>query len=172
MIVLYGEKYASSGVFFQIKLIVNFFTVISYGPLLLAIGGQKFYYNVHMFGAIILILLEAMAIYFFESAYLITIISVICQVGRIMFMLGFIAKYFKISITNLIPLKLIFELTIPALIILYFLKFLIINFVELKPLPILIISFIIYCPLFFLWTNFRGIDYRALITPLLKKVKK
>ena len=45
MIVLYGDNYEGSGEFFQIKLLVNFFTLIVYGPLILSIGGQKFYYK-------------------------------------------------------------------------------------------------------------------------------
>jgi len=171
MIVLYGEKYASSGVFFQIKLIVNFFTVISYGPLLLAIGGQRFYFNVHMLGAIVLIVLESLAVYMFKSAYIITAISVICQIGRIIAMLSFIANYFKISLLNLIPLKLILDLTIPSLAILFCLKISITSFFYMKPLWVLMISFIVYCSVFFLWAKYRKIDYYSLIAPLFKKMK-
>ena len=58
MMVLYGEKYIDSGIYFRIKLISNLFTLITYAPLIIAMGATKFYANVMMFGAIIVVLLD------------------------------------------------------------------------------------------------------------------
>src|SRR5690606_10768800 len=99
--------------------IVNFFTLIAYGPLLLSIGGNKYYYKVHMYGAVILILLEWISVYTLKSPVAITVISVICQIGRIFAMLIFISRYFKIKLHTLFPIRLILNLLIPSFIILY-----------------------------------------------------
>jgi O-antigen/teichoic acid export membrane protein len=53
MMVLYGEKYINSGIYFRIKLISNLFTLITYAPLIIAIGATKFYGNVMMFGILL-----------------------------------------------------------------------------------------------------------------------
>lgn len=170
MTFLYGQKYIDSGVYFQIKIIVNFFTIITYGPLLLSIGGEKFYYRVHMYGAIILVILEWLAIKLFDSPYLITVISVVCQIGRILFMLNYIAKFFNVKLFSLIPLRLIANILIPSILILYIIRYLLINNFSLNNLEILIYSFLIYISFFISWTLYRKIDYISIIKPLLKKI--
>src|SRR5690606_14224908 len=123
MSILYGNEYLSSGLFFQIKLIANFFTVIAYGPLMLSIGGEKYYFKIHMYGAIILILLEFISVNIGVSAYVITAISVICQIGRIYAMLMYLSSFFKIKISKLLPLKLMGELIIINIAILVSIRF-------------------------------------------------
>lgn len=171
MIILYGDKYATSGIFFQIKLVVNFFTVITYGPLLLSIGGQKFYYNVHMYGALILILLEWIAVNLFNSPYIVAFISVVCQIGRILCMIFFISLYFGVKIRDLFCLKLILNIIIPSVIILTSIRFFTINLLELNNLLAISLSGILYFIFFGLWAYYKKIDYLAIISPVLKKNK-
>ncbi len=172
MILLYGEKYHTSGIFFQIKLVVNFFTLISYGPLILSIGGEKYYYRVHLYGALILIALEAISVYTIKSAVAITVISVICQIGRIMALLWFVARYFKVDIINLFPIKLILNLLIPSFLILLPLRYILTNYTSLDKVFILGISAVVYIVLMFLWTQYKKIDYYSIFKPLLHKFVK
>lgn len=172
MILLYGDKYANSGTYFQIKLIINFFTVMAYGPLLLSIGGEKFYYKVHMFGAIVLVGLEWLVVTLFDSPYLLTATSVVCQIGRITLMLYFITSYFKISFLDLIPIKLILNITIPALCIVFLLKIILQDYFNLPNLLILTIAVFCYCLLFSIWVYYKKIDYFSIIAPLYKKIKR
>src|SRR5690606_16321196 len=130
MVILYGEQYQSSGIYFQIKLIVNFFTVIAYASLMLAIGGQRYYFSVHMYGAIILVLIEWLVAVFLKSPYLITVASVVCQIGRIVAMLLFISHFFKIRLIELFPIRLIFNIIIPSFIILYTLRYIFMNILQ------------------------------------------
>ncbi|MDD2983072.1 MAG: oligosaccharide flippase family protein [Crocinitomicaceae bacterium] len=171
MMVLYGEKYQSSGQYFQIKLVVNFFTLIAFGPLILSIGGHRFYYKVHMYGAIILVILETISVYTINSAIIITIISVICQIGRIIIILAYIAKYFKVRILELFPLKLIFSLLIPSIIILFPLKYFLME-VEINIIATLAVSGIVYIILFSLWVKFKKIDYYSIVKPIINKIGK
>lgn len=170
MVVLYGDRYETSGQYFQIKLIVNFFTLIAYGPLVLSVGGNKYYYKVHMYGAIILIGLEYLSVKFISSPIAIVWISVICQIGRIMAMLIFVAKYIEIRIIKLFPLKLMANLLIPAFIILYGLRYLLTEYLELNNLLLIALALIFYMVLFSCWVYFRKIDYYTIIKPIISKL--
>src|SRR5690554_593429 len=144
MIVLYGEKYENSGSFFQIKLIVNFFTLIAYGPLVLSIGGHKYYYKVHMYGALLLILFEYGSVLIINSPIAIVWISVLCQIGRIFAMLLFISKFLELKFINLFPFKLIFNLLIPTFLIIYGIKFVLNQIPDINNIVLLISSSVLY----------------------------
>ncbi len=172
MMVLYGEKYINSGIYFRIKLISNLFTLITYAPLIIAIGATKFYGNVMMFGTIITVLLEYLSILFFNSPYMITVISVICQIGRILVFLSFIAKFFKVRVYELFPLKLIVKILIPSIGMLLFLRYIFIDLLLLNNLLVMSITFIVYVGLFGLWVHFSKLDYLSIIKPLLSPLRK
>lgn len=114
MTLLYGSQYVESGIFFRIKLIANFFTLIAFSPLILAIGKLNYYAKVHMWGAIILILLEYISVKTIDNAYVITGISVICHICRIIAMLVCVANYFRISLVALFPWSVIGKVLIPS----------------------------------------------------------
>jgi len=170
MMVLYGHIYENSGSYFQIKLIVNFFTIIAYGPLLLNIGGEKYYAKVHMFGAFLLIILQWISIKLFNDPIVIIYVSVFCEILRILLMLVFIAKYFKIKFNNLIPYRLIMKLIIPAFIIILTIK-LFYNLFEIDILTRLIFSFFTYLILFLLWAGIAKINYKVIFRPIFLKFK-
>lgn len=172
MALLFGEQYYNSGIYFQIKLVVNFFTVMAYASLMLAIGGQKYYYKVHMFGAIILISLEWITVLYFSSPYLVTIVSVLCEIGRIVAMLIFISHYFRIRLMELLPVKLILNLVVPSIMIAYLLKFVLFNYTEISKIMLISVAFTLYVILFGLWSYYRRIDYSSIIKPLISKIKK
>lgn len=173
MTFLYGDKYVDSGIYFQLKLFVNFFTVITYGPLLLSINGQKFYYNVHMYGALTLILLEWAIIMLFESPYLVTAVSVVCQIFRILIMMSFIAKYFNINLVKLFPVKLSFKIISSSFIIIYGVKlFLNSIFGVNDDLKLIFLTGILYLLLYYIYIKIAKIDYTEIVNPLLKKINR
>ncbi|WP_417873709.1 oligosaccharide flippase family protein [Xanthomarina gelatinilytica] len=172
MILLYGERYEASGTYFQIKLITNFFTLISYAPLLLAIGGEKYYRNIHMYAAIFTVVLEWASVYFINSPIAIVWVSVICRIARIVAMLLFIANYFNVKLIDLIPIKLISKILIPAFIIVYGIKIGLEYFFDLKVLILLILSGVLYTLLYAIWAYVVKIDYFSIIQPLVSRLKK
>ncbi|MDM1412158.1 oligosaccharide flippase family protein [Myroides odoratimimus] len=171
MILLYGEKYSNSGSYFQIKIIVNFFTIIAYAPLMFAIGGQKFYFKVHMYGALIVVLLEYCVVLCFNSSYLVTIVSVLCQIGRIVIMSLYLSKYFNIRIKELFPLKLIINIVVPSLIFLYVIRYGL-EYFDLSIIILIVLSFVMYLVFFGLWVYYRKIDYLSIVMPLINRIKK
>src|SRR5690606_35914229 len=172
MILLYGERYKASGTYFQIKLITNFFTLVSYAPLLLAIGGEKYYRNIHMYAAIFTVVLEWASVYFINSPIAIVWVSVICRIARIMAMLLFIANYFNVKLIDLIPIKLISKILIPAFIIAFGIKIGLEYFFDFKVLMLLILSGFAYTLLFGFWAYLAKIDYYSIIKPLVSKILK
>ncbi|WP_225035063.1 oligosaccharide flippase family protein [Winogradskyella sp. SM1960] len=172
MVVLYGGKYENSGDYFKIKLIVNFFTLISYGPLVLSIGGHKYYYKVHMYGAFILISLEFLAVKYIDSPLAIVWISVICQIGRIFAMLYFIANFLGLKLIKLFPFKLIVNLLFPAFLILYGVRFVLIQLLNLNDVLLLISSSVFYAIFFGAWVYYKKISYYSIFKPLISKISK
>jgi hypothetical protein len=63
------------------------------------------------------------ATYQIYNPYYITVISVLCQIGRIYFMLRFISKFFNIKLYKLFPTKLILKIVVPSVLILGGLKY-------------------------------------------------
>lgn len=169
MIVLYGKQYEISSTYFRIKTLANFFTLIVYAPLIINTGNVKYYANVHMYGAMILILLEYLSVLFVKSPVFLVGISVLCQLGRIFAMLRFVSRFFDYPIYKLFPLKLIGKILIPSLIILYFEYYFLVSQFQLSHILILIISFSIYVVVFFIYSLLAKLNYFSIIEPLLKK---
>lgn len=169
MVFLYGDKYVTSGLYFQIKVIVNFFSIAAYAPLLMAVGGQKYYYNVHMYGALLLILLEWLSIVIFNSPMAVLIVSVICFIGRTFCMLFYVSNYFKIKLVDLLPLGLILKILLPAFIIIYPIR-IGLDYFEINNLLVLVIGGIFYLILFGIWSILGKLDYKIIFMPLFSRL--
>ena len=172
MVLLYGAQYENSGIYFRIKLTVNFFTMITYAPLMLAIGATKFYAKVHMYGAILLLALEYISILTINSPYMITVISVLCQIGRIFALLLFLSKYFDVRLLDLFPLKLIMKIVLPSIILLISIRYFFMNLMKIEGIPLLILTFAIYIAVYLGWCYVARIDNLSIIRPLISKIKK
>ncbi len=170
MIILYGNKYHTSGIYFQIKLVVNFFNLITFAPIILSIGGQRFYFKVHMYGAFVLILLETISVYTIKSPIAITSISVICQIGRILMFLYYISNYFKINFLSLFPINLILNIFIPSILMLFPLKYFLIYIIQIDKHILILIAAIIYLLLFLIWAKYRNIEYLSIIKPIFNSI--
>lgn len=169
MIIMFGAIYKDAGTFFRIKLIVNLFTMISYIPLILAIGANRFYARVHLFHAIILVLLEYLSVKLFASPYLITAISVTCRIANISLMLVFISKYFEIRLMDLVPIKLILSIGLPSIFLLFSIRIVIDKYLSLSSINSLVVGAVFYFFLFYLWTLYRKIDYFYIFAPLFRR---
>jgi len=171
MILLYGKQYESSSIFFRIKLITNFFTLIAYAPLIINTGNTKYYSNVHMIGAIVLIAFEYISIITLKSEYLLIAISVLCQIVRICFMLRFISVFFNKKVSELFPIELIGKIVIPSIIIFVIFKFLL-NILNFSSSLSLILGAFFYFLLFLITSKFFKLDYLSIIRPVILKFYK
>ena len=169
MVALYGGKYVSSDVYFRIKLIANFFTLIVYGPLIINIGKVKYYSNVHLVTAIAVVFLEYVSVKTIRSPYAISWISVLCHVGKIFVMLTLVAKFFNVRIYQLFPIKLIGLILIPSSVILILERLLFVNLFHLNTIVVLFVSFTMYLIVFFGYSVVVKMNYIDIIKPLIKK---
>ncbi len=171
MVILYGSQYAVSANYFRLKLFANFFTMITYAPLVINTGHVKLYRNVHMYGAIVLIILEYLSILAFNNPLVITAVSVFCRIGRILCMLYCAANIFGVKLYKLFPLRLVFKILFPSLFILIFIRETLMYCDDLRYNPILIfvLSGIVYLCIYAIYCRMANIDYIQIIKPLLKK---
>ena len=169
MVVLYGQKYEISSNYFRIKLITNFFTLIAYGPLIISIGKVKYYSNVHMFTALIVVGLELLSVITIHSPYAISWISMLCQVGKIFALLFIVARFFDVKFYQLFPLRLFCQIIIPSILLLMLERYVLMNLLQLNEWLVLLFSFTLYVVLFFCYSLLVKMDYLELIKPIFSK---
>lgn len=170
MTTLYGEKYANSAIYYQIFNLSNFFNVIVYAPLIINIGKVRFYQNVHMYSALLLIPIESLSISLINNPLAIAIISVVSAIGRAIIMLLFVSKSFNVKFHNLFPFNTIIKIIIPSFIFLTILRFFILNYTHFHAVIILFLSFTIYSILFYLYSLKVQLNYGIIIKPLTNKI--
>lgn len=172
MIFLYGQQYEISSVYFRIFNTINFFDIIVFAPLLINTGKVRYYSNVHMFIAVLVILLEYASVLIFNSPYAISAVSLLCQLIKIFLLLHVVAKFFKVNMIQLFPIKLIYKILLPSILFLGIEYYVFTNIIDLIPFITLILSFSIYAVFFYVYSIKIGLDYRSIIRPLSSKFKK
>ena len=168
MEVLYGKQYANSGIYFFLKMIVNFFNLIAFAPLLINTGKVKFYSNVHAGTAIALILFEYISILVFNSPYIVAIVSLICQLGKTFVMLSVIAAMFDVKLFDLFPWKLLLSIIIPSFGVLYVLRFSFAILLHFHGLLLIVMTLFLYAVLYVFYCCVMKIDYLSLVKSLRK----
>lgn len=128
------------------------------------------YANVHMITAIVLILLSFLVVQTFDSPYYISIVSLMCQIGKTFALLFAVAKFFQLKVYQLFPVELILKILLPSIIILSIEYYLFVIYFDLKLILALVVSFILYAFLFLLYTIWIKIDYLSIFKPLIKKI--
>lgn len=171
MVVLYGEQYENSSIYFKIRLILNFFTIIAFAPLLINTGKVKFYANVHMFTAIAVILLEFLVVKTIKSPYSVAVVSLLCQLGKIYALLYAVAKLFEMKVYQLFPTKLLLKIVLPSIVVLAFEYYLFVIYLDINVMLLLFLSFVMYAVIFIIYSRWVGIDYMTILKPLLIKNK-
>ena len=169
VVALYGKQYETSSIYFRIKSCIYFLDIIIFAPLLINIGKVKLYSNVHMFVAIAIVILEYICVKTIPSPYAISIVSLLCQIVKILALLKAVAAYFGIRMSKLFPWRLLFLIIIPSVIILMLEHMVFACFIHCNVWIELLVSFGIYLILFFGYSLIVKLDYVSIIKPLLKK---
>lgn len=170
MVSLYGPTYDSSAIYFQIKNITYFFSIIAFAPLLINTGRVKIYTNVQVWGAVILIVLEYLCVVFVKNPVGIIIISVSCAIGRILFMLSVIAKFFRVRFKDLFPIETMAKIIVSSVVILLAISH-VLSFFTLNSWLVLFISSFVFAILFWLVSLVLNVDYIKIVKPFIHKEK-
>lgn len=170
MTFLYGDNYFDSAIFFRIMLLINFFTVAQYYPIILALGKTKYYANVHLWCAMAVWILEYIAILIFNSPYVVTIVSVLCRLVKIILMMNLIAGCLNVSIVKLFPIATLSKIAaccvIASLAAYYIVVF---NTFITAKFFVLILGFLLYVGIVLLLGKIMHVDFLIMVKPYIIK---
>lgn len=173
IVFVFGQEYETSAIYFQIMSIANFFNIILFSPILLAMGAIRFYQNVHIILMLSVWLFEYISVLVIQSPVAITIISMLGIVAKVITFLYFISRKMGVSIIELIPQKEISYLMLLSMILLSIESFLFNRYLpDMQCFLKLFWAFAIYIICFVCISEKIGLRYRELLKPLLTKFVK
>lgn len=105
MTCMYGAKYESSAVYFQIKNASCLFYIIPFTPIFLGLGLTKEYSRVHMYAAVGIVIAEYVLVKVCDSAISIALASGLCQLIKIIAMFVIISRIASKKVLDLFPVK-------------------------------------------------------------------
>lgn len=172
MTFLYGQNYAASGLYFRIMLMVNFFTVIQFYPIILALGKTKQYAFNHIIIFFLVWGLEYGAVMIFNTAYAVTIVSVCCKIFKIFLMMNLVAHTIHVKFITLFPFKQLLSVFACCVFSGAVSYFVVICMGVSNLLIVLIIGFLLFAIFCYLLGRIMKIDYLEVIRPLTSKLIK
>src|SRR5665648_937134 len=173
IIILYSKTYLNSAVFFQISMILNFFNIVIFAPLIFAMGKTKLYSMVHAILAICAWVIGYIVILAFNTPVALAILSVTISIIKILIFVFFIAKIFNISPLRMFPLRKILVICIHSIITMIIVSLGIRYFLPAcKPIIILIFSSFSFIALLLLTSRLVKVDYFIVLNPFLKKANR
>lgn len=170
--IVFSEAYSVSARYFTAAIIINFFNVIMFAPLLLSLGKTRFYAWLQYGKALALWGSQFVAILVFNTPMSIAITYVVISVVAILIPLAYVANIFKISIFTLFPLGRVLVIAVHS-----FLSMFLVNlaFRALMPeadrLLFIILAGIGYAGLLLLSAPLFKIKYWDIVRPLLMRKK-
>lgn len=175
MVLLYSNLYIHSGIYFQINMVLNFFNIIIFAPLFLALGKGKEYSTVHMVLAFTIWISHFVVVKFVGSPVAIAINSTFLNIVKILYFLYSASRHLEINFLKLFPIKTLLKYLFHALLCVSFVS-LIIHYFHLEMyianLLLLIGSALFYGILIVISGKIINIDYIGVVRPLINKIKK
>ncbi len=168
--ILYSKSYIDSTIYFQIAMVLNFFNIIIFSPLLFAMGKTKFYSNMHMVFAFVNWGIGYLIVIIFKSPIILAIFSVAMSILMVLVVLHFVAKLLNISFYHLFPVKILTKLMVHQILIVLVIKIVFVKvFDQLNPVLSLALNFLIYLLLLQVTAKFFKLNYLEVFRPLLNK---
>jgi len=163
--IMYSSRYSNSTIYFQIAMLINFFNIVIFAPLLLSMGKTKFYSNLHMFIAICAWGLGYVVVLIFKSPVAIAILSVSLSVLKVLIAFLFVSKLIKISIGKLLPKQIVYYI-LHSVAVIVLVRF-ILSEIHLQPKPLINLSISLACYIVVLLvTSFPlKLNYLSVIQP-------
>lgn len=173
MVLLYGDLYTASSIYFVIILIVDIFTIAPYYPIIIALGASDYYAKIHIWMSLIVWLLEFLSIHLYHSAISIAVTSALLRIVMVLIMTNFIAQRVNVSIIEIFPLKKISVIVLVNLIAGIMVLGITNHFLCVSSLIIqLIVSFLLFGALSFALGKLFHVDYLQSIQPILNRIFK
>ncbi len=106
--VLFTDLYANSVIYFRIAMVVNFFNIIIFGPLLFSLGETKFYAKLHVFLALVSWIGGFLIVFLFKSPFLLAILTACMPILMVILSFKKMSQIFNVRVFSLIP---VYEIT-------------------------------------------------------------
>lgn len=168
--ILYSDLYIESASYFQIHILLNFFNIIIFAPLIFALGETKYYANVHVFIAVLAWVGNFIIVKTFHSPLAIAIYSTTLSIIKIMILFRFVSKKLGCSIFEMIPFRNLMKILLHSIATIWMTMIisesLHINNLFLKLILISILFFIILIAT----SSIVGINYMGPLYPVIKKI--
>ena len=170
IVLLYSNAYEKSSVYFQIAMVLNFFNIILFSPLMFSIGKTKIFSRIHLIFAIVIWIIDYLLVVLFHSPIAIAICSVTMAIIRVFVFIIFLSRYFKISLMNFIPLRYISTLIIHSIVSIALTK-LIFSLIspDVNIIIVLIMNFALFSLILIATSRIIKLNYFIIIVPILKK---
>lgn len=172
VVALFSEKYIASSKYFQINMVLNFFNIIIFAPLLLSLGESKFYFKIHFYMAFWAWISYCALVHLTDNPIWIAVLSVANSVLLVLLCVFKTTKLLTTNIAAMFPLRKMFKIILHGLIIGLVIKFGIDTFFKLNEFWYLIVSGSVYAVLLILSSKFLNVDYFESLKPVLKKIIK
>jgi O-antigen/teichoic acid export membrane protein len=171
IVLIYSNTYLNSTVYFQIALILNFFNVILFSPLMFSIGETKIFSRIHLIFAFATWTLEYLTILLFNSPIAIALCSVIMSILTVFVFIIFLSRFFKVSIVNFVPLRYILTLIIHSMLAITFTKFIIsLLLPNVDRIIDLMATFVLFFSLLLATARIFKLNYLIVIEPIIKNL--
>lgn len=172
VITLFSDNYMSSAKYFQINMVLNFFNIIIFAPLLLSLGESKFYFKIHFYMALWAWISYYTLVHFIENPIWIALMSVLNSILLVFLCIMKTTQLLSASLWEMFPLKKMMKIILHGLIIGLILKFGLGKFTNLSTLWYLSISVSLYFIILIFTSKILGIDYLGSLRPILNKLKR
>jgi O-antigen/teichoic acid export membrane protein len=168
--IVYSKTYEVSSIYFSIAMILNFFNIIVFAPLLLSLGESKFYARLHYILAMLAWVFGYIVVKIFDTPVAIAISFVLISIAGIIISLAFSAKKLGVSFFQLFPILRLLYIAMHSFLSLFVVNILLRNFlVTVSDIPFLAIAGVVYILLLVLTSRLFNINYFEIIRPLLKR---
>lgn len=178
MVIIYSDKYFQSGTYFRINMFLNFFNIILFAPLFLAMGKTKMYANVHLVLAIVIWTSDFVLVQLFDSPLLIAYNSTFLNILKIFYFVYLASNILKIKFIDFFPVKSMIKIIIHGVLIATLVKIIALiafqNSYFSNVHLVLQIGFnaLIYGGLLLATSSIFKIDYLAVAKPLFSRFKR
>lgn len=167
VVFLYSGEYEASGLYFQISMLANFFTIVVFAPLIFAFGKTKEYAGAHVAYAIFIWIVEYFAVKLFRDPYWIAAISIGGKISLIIYFLWFSASILNVRMSKMIPFETILRLLLHG----FFaasISYVITNSLQWSIFSELLLGGTIYSAILLLTGSVFKLNYLEFILPILR----
>lgn len=171
MTCFYGKMYSTSGIFFSIKNIEGFFSVIPFYPILMALGKTKEYSRVHMVIAFLLLPFEFFIVKLGLPVYTIGLAYVLCSLGKVILQFAVVGRSVEMPASVLIPYKAMIKVALVSVFASIIPLVLSRYISELNEWLLLIITVSLFCIIYYSLCWISHVSYRDVVIGFIGRYK-